>query len=42
LSTAGTLLNLAAGNFGKADAKQKEQKMKTKVLLVKSREQISR
>ena len=35
LSAAGTLLKLTAGNLGKAEAKQREQKMKAKVSLVK-------
>ena len=35
LSAAGTLLKLTAGNLGEAEAKQREQKMKAKVSLVK-------
>jgi len=35
LSAAGTLLDLAAGNSGKAEVKQREQEMKTEVSLVK-------
>ena len=35
LSAAGALLDLSAGNFGKAEAKQREQKMRAKVSLAK-------